>query len=57
VALFSGAYVGVGNYQTMYDVTPDGARFLMIRVSPDMPAPHVVLVLNWLQELKRKMSR
>jgi len=41
----------------MYDVTPDGARFLMIRVSPDMPAPHVVLVLNWLQELKRKMSR
>jgi len=39
-----------------YDVTPDGQRFLMIQqrdpVSPP-PITHVVLVQNWLEELKR----
>jgi hypothetical protein len=38
-----------------YDVAPDGRRFLMIqqRDLPQPPLTHVVLVQNWLDELKR----
>jgi serine/threonine-protein kinase len=39
-----------------YDVAPDGRRFLMIQQRDPLPPPpitHVVLVQNWLQELKR----
>jgi len=38
-----------------YDVAPDGRRFLMIqqRDLPPPPLTHVVLVQNWLDELKR----
>lgn len=39
-----------------YDVVPDGGRFLIIRqrdAAPQPPMTHVVLVQNWLEELKR----
>ena len=38
-----------------YDVTPDGQRFLMVREVPQQPASvsQIVLVQNWLEELKR----
>ncbi|MEP6917208.1 MAG: hypothetical protein ABJC89_16265 [Acidobacteriota bacterium] len=39
-----------------YDVAPDGRRFLMIQQRDPLPQPpitHVVLVQNWLDELKR----
>jgi Tol biopolymer transport system component len=39
-----------------YDVAPDGRRFLMIHQrdpAPQPPITHVVLVQNWLDELKR----
>jgi eukaryotic-like serine/threonine-protein kinase len=39
-----------------YDVAPDGRRFLMIQQRDSVPQPpvtHVVLVQNWLEELKR----
>jgi Tol biopolymer transport system component len=46
---------GGGNDSRMYDVSPDGKRFLMIKqdVSPNQRAPRIVVVQNWLEELKR----
>ena len=43
-----------------YDVAPDGRRFLMIQqrdAAPQPPITHVVLVQNWLEELKRLVPR
>ena len=43
-----------------YDVMPDGRRFLMIQQRDPVPQPpisHVVLVQNWLEELKRLAPR
>jgi len=36
-----------------YDVTPDGQRFLMVRDDDNITATKVVVVLNWIEELKR----
>ena len=43
-----------------YDISPDGQRFLMIK-DPESPAPvtqpaSLVLVLNWAEELKARLS-
>jgi len=38
-----------------YDVSPDGQRFLMIKTSGTEQAPSMVVVLNWLEELKAKL--
>ena len=57
--LFHGDYqadnhsAGVGNW----DVTPDGARFLMLRQEPGSEAQHVILVTNWVRELERTLGR
>jgi eukaryotic-like serine/threonine-protein kinase len=43
-----------------YDVAPNGRRFLMIQQrasAPQPPVTHVVLVQNWLDELKRLVPR
>ena len=43
-----------------YDVAPDGQRFLMIQQGDPVsqsPITHVVLVQNWLEELKRLVPR
>ncbi len=43
-----------------YDVAPDSRRFLMIQQrdsAPQPPITHVVLVQNWLEELKRLVPR
>jgi serine/threonine-protein kinase len=43
-----------------YDVAPDGRRFLMIQQRDSVPQPpvtHVVLVQNWLEELKRLVPK
>ena len=43
-----------------YDVAPDGRRFLMIQQrdsAPQPPVTHVVLIQNWLEELKRLVPR
>jgi serine/threonine-protein kinase len=54
--LFSNSsYAGAGSQGggRTYDVAPDGKRFLMLRQSPPRPAPQLVVVLNWFQELRR----
>ena len=42
-----------------YDVSPDGKRFLVIKeeASPAVPSVDVVVVRNWLEELKRLVPR
>ena len=56
--LFEGDYlapVGLGNRP--YDLTPDGDRFVMIKTgvatSDTGESPQIVLVQNWVEELKR----
>jgi serine/threonine-protein kinase len=45
-----------GNVGRTYDISPDGQRFLMIKAgggSGQAGAPQIVIVQNWLEELKR----
>ncbi|MBI4442774.1 MAG: PD40 domain-containing protein [Acidobacteria bacterium] len=49
-----------GNYWlqidlTDYDVTADGQRFLMLKPSERPPATQVNVVLNWFEDLKRRV--
>jgi hypothetical protein len=54
--LLEGRYVTGGTLGRMYDVSPDGQRFLMIK-SPGTDAsaapPALVVVQHWDEELKR----
>ena len=53
--LFEGDYV-FGEPVIDFDVHPDGQRFLMIQPSrPDPPVTHINIVLNWFEELKRRI--
>lgn len=38
-----------------YDVSPDGQRFLFVREGTSPRAPEIVVVLDWLEELKAKI--
>ena len=38
-----------------FDVSPDGQRFLMVKEVASAQAPTMVVVLNWLEELKAKL--
>jgi len=38
-----------------YDVSPDGQRFLMIKTAGTEQAPTMVVVLNWIEELKARL--
>jgi hypothetical protein len=42
-----------------YDITPDGQRFIMIRPEelPDQRVTKLNVVLNWFDELKRRVPR
>jgi eukaryotic-like serine/threonine-protein kinase len=53
--LFEGPFRVDGPFRG-YDITPDGQRFLMVRAVEQPPAriTQMVLVQNWLQELKAK---
>ena len=59
VLLFRKADAGrLGQGRTVgYDVTPDGSRFLMVVPIERPEALPTVVVLNWLEELKRKVPR
>jgi hypothetical protein len=53
--LFSGPYYAALSGLT-YDVSPDGQRFLMIKDTTSAPdAARLVVVENWLEELKRRV--
>ncbi len=51
--VFEGPYFGAGGGRS-YDVSPDGERFLMIKdVGGSAATPQIIIVENWLEELKR----
>jgi eukaryotic-like serine/threonine-protein kinase len=55
--LFQGAYLRAFGAQPMYDVSPDGQRFLMIKPSEQtVSLTQIVVVQNWFEELKRRVS-
>jgi hypothetical protein len=59
--IFDGPYLAPNAART-YDVSPDGKRFLMIKEPPRQggdakAAPRIVLVQNWVEELKRLVPR
>lgn len=58
--LFEGPYF-YNVIERMYDVSPDGRRFLMIkerRPSEDpAPSPRLIVVQNWVAELNRRVPR
>ena len=50
--LFAGKHLA--GWSRSYDVNGDGQRFLMVKESKEKPsAPRLIVVLNWLEELKR----
>ena len=54
--LFEGPFRTDGPFRG-YDVTPDGQRFLMVQEVPQPPtsASQMVLVQNWVEELKQRV--
>jgi serine/threonine-protein kinase len=57
--LFRGPFVSeLMPFGRMYDVTPDGQRFLMVRrPEQDRSLERVVVVLNWLEEVKSRVGQ
>ena len=39
-----------------YDVSPDGRRFLMVKDVQAASAMQINVVLNWVEELKRRVK-
>ncbi|MBI4265076.1 MAG: PD40 domain-containing protein [Acidobacteria bacterium] len=53
-----GTGTGQGSPGRMYDVSPDGRRFLMLKAaadSTDAPPASITVVQNWTEELKRRV--
>jgi len=59
VALFGGRYPDSPGWTQprSYDASPDGERFLMIRLPPERSRPRIHVVLNWFDELRAKAPR
>ena len=54
--LFAGEYLEQGQAGIQYDVSPDGLRFLTVKASePATSATQINVVLNWSEELKRRV--
>jgi Tol biopolymer transport system component/predicted Ser/Thr protein kinase len=55
--LFNGPYLlRTNDLVRHYDVSPDGQRFVMVKLQAPDPAevaPHIVVVQNWVEELNR----
>ena len=52
--LFEGAFAANPSHIN-YDISPDGERFVLIRGSGE--SNQLVIVLNWFEELRRRMER
>jgi serine/threonine-protein kinase len=54
--LFQGGYaVAPGNFWANYDVGPDGQQFLMLEPEQVGSDTQVAVILNWFEELKRRV--
>ena len=50
--------VFTGDYMSVYDLSPDGKRFLMVKPPADRqkaPMDQVTVVLNWFEELRQRV--
>jgi hypothetical protein len=57
VVLFEGPWLSTRGTVPQYDVSPDGKRFLMLKAGEeDLGVERIVVVQNWLEELKRRMA-
>jgi len=57
VALFEGPWLPTPRTTPNYDVSRDGQRFLMLKsADEDQGAQQIVVVQNWLEELKQRMA-
>ena len=58
-ALFGGPYPDSPGWTRprSYDVTPDGERFLLLKLPPERQRPRIQVVLNWFDELRVKVPR
>ncbi len=53
--LFSGRYDESCRISANYDITPDGERFIMIRPEEGLEPTQINIVLNWSEELRKKI--
>ncbi len=53
--LFEGRYQPSPVQSTNYDVSPDGQRFLMLKPTDQAAPAQINVVLNWFEELKRRV--
>jgi hypothetical protein len=57
--LFEGQQFASGQTGRIYDVSPDGQRFLMIKEMSQggekPPPPVLTVVVNWTEELKQRL--
>lgn len=55
-----GTYVSRGVFEREYDITPDGKRFIGVVVpagqSGSAGTPQINVVVNWFEELKRRVA-
>jgi serine/threonine-protein kinase len=51
--LFRGSFATIQGKN--YDVTPDGQRFLMVRVDEPAAPKEITVVLNWMEDLKSRL--
>jgi hypothetical protein len=51
----AGPYLA-NQFLVMYDVAPDG-RFLMIKRDPQPARTDVVIIRNWVQEVRRRLAK
>jgi Tol biopolymer transport system component/tRNA A-37 threonylcarbamoyl transferase component Bud32 len=57
VVLFEGPWLPTPRTSPNYDVSRDGQRFLMLKsADEDQGAQQIVVVQNWLEELKQRMA-
>ena len=54
VVLFEGSFEHF-RYHAGYDVSPDSRRFVMVQRDPDTPPAQVRVVLNWFEDLQRRV--
>jgi hypothetical protein len=57
VGIFGGSVIGGGSPGRTYDISPDGRRFLILKEiassTQNTEPPHLIVVQNWHEELKR----
>jgi hypothetical protein len=55
VKLFANRNYFLGAASRNFDVSPDGSKFLMIKILPSQEVPQFVFVEHWFEELKARV--